>query len=312
MIEAILVEGLVYGILAVGVFISFRILDFPDLTVEGSFPLGAACAAAAITAGVPFPLAALIAAAAGSLAGAATATIHTRFRVPPLLAGIVVMTGLYSINLRVMGGRSNIQLIGARPLTDFAGSWLPGVPEEWASAAFFLLLAAVLVFLLDLFFHTEFGITMGALGDNERVVTASGSNPDAFKTAGVALSNALAAFAGALACQHHGFADVNLGAGVVALGLASVMIGELIFRTNYIGAQLARAILGAMLFKAIMFAARFYGYFAGITPNDLRLVTALMIVLSLGVGRYRAARADKSAKTAAVKRAAAETAGARR
>lgn len=300
-----------YGILAVGVFVSFRVLDFPDLTVEGSFPLGAACAAAAVTAGVPFPLAALIAAAAGSLAGAATATIHTRFRVPPLLAGIVVMTALYSVNLRVMGGRSNIQLIGARPLTDFARTWLPGAPEDWATAAFFLLLALAVVCLLDLFFHTEFGITLGALGDNERVVTASGSNPDSFKTAGVALSNALAAFAGALASQHHGFADVNLGAGVVALGLASVMIGELLFRTSHIGAQLARAILGAMLFKAIMFAARFYGYFAGITPNDLRLVTALMIVLSLAVGRARTRSADRSAKAASLRRTAAPDAPAR-
>ncbi|MFA6505165.1 MAG: ABC transporter permease [Treponemataceae bacterium] len=308
MIEAILVEGLVYGILAIGVFISFRVLDFPDLTVEGSFPLGAACAAAAITAGLPFPFAALIAAAAGGLAGAATATVHTRFKVPPLLAGIVVMTALYSINLRVMGGRSNIQLIGARPLTDFARSWIPALGEEWAAAAFFALLALALIFLLDMFFHTEFGLTLGALGDNERVVTASGSNPAAFKTAGVALSNAIAAFAGALASQHHGFADVNLGAGVVALGLASVMIGELLFRTNHIGAQLARALLGAILFKAIMFAARFYGYFAGITPNDLRLVTALMIVVSLALGQFRAKTSDKAAKGAAVRRSHAQAA----
>ena len=306
MIEAILVEGLVYGILAVGVFVSFRVLDFPDLTVEGSFPLGAACAAAAVTAGLPFPLAALIAFAAGGAAGAATAAIHARFRVPPLLAGIVVMTALYSINLRVMGGRSNIQLVSSRPLIDFARTWLPALSAEWASAAFFALLALVVVVVLDFFFHTEFGLTLGALGDNPRMVTASGSDPDAFKAAGVALSNGIAAFAGALACQHHGFADVNLGAGVVALGLASVMIGELLFRTNRIGGQLLRAILGAILFKTIMFGARFYGYFAGITPNDLRLVTALMIVLSLAIGRMRTRAADDSARKAAVRRAARE------
>ena len=306
MIEAILVEGLVYGILAVGVFVSFRVLDFPDLTVEGSFPLGAACAAVLVSGGVPFPVAAIVAFVAGSLAGAATAAIHARFKVPPLLAGIVVMTALYSVNLRVMGGRSNIQLIGKRPLVDFAREWIPAFGGEWGEAAFFVLLALLAVFLLDLFFHTEFGLTLGALGDNPRMVTASGSNPDAFKAAGVALSNALAALAGALASQHHGFADVNLGAGVVALGLASVMIGELIFRTNRIGGQLLRAILGAILFKAIMFGARFYGYFAGITPNDLRLVTALMIVLSLAVGKLRAASADKSAQKAAVRRAARE------
>jgi len=302
MIEAILVEGLIYGILAVGVFITFRVLDFPDLTVEGSFPLGAASAAAALTAGLPFPVAALLAMAAGALAGASTALIHNRFRVPPLLAGIVVMTGLYSVNLRVMGGRSNIQLMGRKPLIDFARTWLPGLGSELAEALFFGLFAVLIIVLLDIFFHTEFGLTLGALGDNERMVTASGSDPDAFKVAGVALANAFAALSGALASQHHGFADVNLGAGVVALGLASVMIGELIFRTNRIGGQLLRAILGAVIFKAIMFGARFYGYFAGITPNDLRLVTAFMIVLSLWVGKVRTRVADGKAQKAAMGR----------
>ena len=304
MIEAILTEGLIYGILAVGVFITFRILDFPDLTVEGSFPLGAACAASALTTGLPYPVAVLIAMAAGALAGATTAWIHTGFKVPPLLAGIVVMTGLYSVNLRVMGGRSNIQLIGHRPLVDFARSWVPGLGGEYAEALFFILCALLIVVLLDVFFHTEFGLTLGALGDNERMVVSSGSNPTFFKIAGVALSNSFAALAGALACQHHGFADVNLGAGVVALGLASVMIGELIFRTSRIGGQLTRAILGAIIFKAIMFGARFYGYFAGITPNDLRLVTALMIILSLAIGKYRNRIVERSAQNAAMARKA--------
>ena len=299
MTEAILTEGLIYGILAIGVFITFRVLDFPDLTVEGSFPLGAAVAAALLVVGVPFPLAVLVAMLAGGAAGALTALIHTGFRVPPLLAGIVVMTGLYSVNLRVMGGKSNIQLVGLRPLADFSKSWIPGLEPAFAQALFFILVAIVLVILLDLFFHTEFGLTLGALGDNERMVTASGSNPDSYKVAGVALGNAFAALSGAFASQHHGFADVNLGSGVVALGLASVMIGELLFRTNRIGGQIARAILGAILFKAIMFGARFYGYFAGITPNDLRLVTALMIVFSLGIGKLRsqlAARKNQRAR----------------
>lgn len=306
MIEAILVEGLIYGILAMGVFITFRVLDFPDLTVEGSFPLGAAVAAACVAAGVPFPLAALIAVAAGSLAGSLTALIHTSLKVPPLLAGIVVMTGLYSVNLRVMGGRSNIQLIGNRPLINFSTSWIPSVPPELASALFFTLLAVLLMVLLDLFFHTEFGLTLGALGDNIKVVIASGSNPTSYKIAGVALANALVSFAGALASQHHGFADVNLGSGVVALGLASVMIGELVLRTNRIGLQLLRVVLGAIIFKAILFGARFYGYIAGITPNDLRLLTALMIVLSLVLGQWKSTVRDRQAQQAALRRKAEE------
>ncbi|MCA1951344.1 MAG: ABC transporter permease [Treponema sp.] len=306
MIEAILVEGLIYGILAMGVFITFRVLDFPDLTVEGSFPLGAAVAAASLSAGVPFPLAALIALAAGALAGSLTALIHTGLKVPPLLAGIVVMTGLYSVNLRVMGGRSNIQLIGNRPLINFSTSWIPALPPEIASALFFTLLAVLLMVLLDLFFHTEFGLTLGALGDNIKVVIASGSNPTSYKVAGVALANALVSFAGALASQHHGFADVNLGSGVVALGLASVMIGELVLRTNRIGLQLLRVVLGAIIFKAILFGARFYGYIAGITPNDLRLLTALMIVLSLVMGQWKSAVRDRQAQQAALRRKAEE------
>lgn len=306
MIEAILVEGLIYGILAMGVFITFRILDFPDLTVEGSFPLGAAVAASCLTAGVPFPAAALIAVLAGALAGSLTALIHTELRVPPLLAGIVVMTGLYSINLRVMGGRSNIQLIGNRPLINFSTTWLPSVTPELASAIFFSLIILILIVILDLFFHTEYGLTLGALGDNIKVVIASGSNPTRFKVAGVALANALVALAGALASQHHGFADVNLGAGVVALGLASVMIGELIHRTNRIGIQLFRVVLGAVIFKAILFGARFYGYIAGITPNDLRLLTALMIVISLVLGQWKSALEDRQAQQAALRRKAEE------
>jgi putative ABC transport system permease protein len=306
MIEAILVEGLIYGILAMGVFITFRVLDFPDLTVEGSFPLGAAVAAACLTGGIPFPAAALIAVAAGAIAGSLTALIHTGLKVPPLLAGIVVMTGLYSINLRVMGGRSNIQLIGNRPLISFSTSWLPSLPPEVSSALFFSLLSVLLMVLLDLFFHTEFGLTLGALGDNIKVVIASGSNPTVFKVAGVALANSLVALAGALASQHHGFADVNLGAGVVALGLASVMIGELILRTNRIGVQLLRVVLGAIIFKAILFAARFYGYIAGITPNDLRLLTALMIVLSLILGQWKSRLQDQRAQQAALRRKAEE------
>ncbi len=306
MTEAILVEGLIYGILAMGVFITFRVLDFPDLTVEGTFPLGAAVAASALSVGVPFPLAALIAIAAGALAGSLTALIHTALKVPPLLAGIVIMTGLYSVNLRVMGGRSNIQLIGNRPLITFSTTWLPSFPPELSSALFFLLMAVLIMVFLDLFFHTEFGLTLGALGDNVKVVVSSGSNPAVFKVAGVALANGLVALAGALASQHHGFADVNLGAGVVALGLASVMIGELMLRSNRIGFQLFRVVLGAVVFKAILFGARFYGYIAGITPNDLRLLTAIMIVVSLFLGQWKSATLDRKAQDLALRRKAEE------
>ena len=289
MIEGILVEGLVYGILALGVFISFRVLDFADLTVEGSFPAGAAAAAAIVTAGGSgFAMAAapLAGMAAGALAGLATSAIHHRLKVPPLLAGIVTMTGVYSINLRILGGRPNLPLIKNNPLLSGARSWLgPSVNSDIALLAAVILAALVVAGLLDLFFHTEVGIAMGALGDNEASVIQAGVNPMRLRTLGIMLANGLAGLSGAFAASYQGFADVSFGSGVVAAGLSSVMLGELILKTHYIGLQLFRVILGSIMFRGLMYAARSWGYLAGITPNDLRLLTALLIVGAVAVSR---------------------------
>jgi len=316
MLEGILVEGLVYGIMALGVFISFRILDFADLTVEGSFPAGAAAAAAIVTAaarnglgtaqaggsgafGAPgawlstlAPFAAIPAGfAAGGLAGLATSLIHHRLRVPPLLAGIVTMTGFYSINLRVLGGKPNLPLIRNNPLLNGARTWLgPDVPQDIALLLAALLAALAIAALLDLFFHTETGIALGALGDNEASVIQAGVNPSSLRTLGIVLANGLAGLSGALAASYQGFADVNFGAGVVAAGLASVMLGELILRSQYIGVQIFRVLVGSILFRALMYAARSWGYFVGITPNDLRLLNALLIVGAVALSKYTAKR----------------------
>jgi len=316
MLEGILVEGLVYGIMALGVFISFRILDFADLTVEGSFPAGAAAAAAIVTAaarnglgtaqaggsgafGAPgawlstlAPFAAIPAGfAAGGLAGLATSLIHHRLRVPPLLAGIVTMTGFYSINLRVLGGKPNLPLIRNNPLLNGARTWLgPDVPQDIALLLAALLAALAIAALLDLFFHTETGIALGALGDNEASVIQAGVNPSSLRTPGLVLANGLAGLSGALAASYQGFADVNFGAGVVAAGLASVMLGELILRSQYIGVQIFRVLVGSILFRALMYAARSWGYFVGITPNDLRLLNALLIVGAVALSKYTAKR----------------------
>jgi putative ABC transport system permease protein len=288
-IEAILVEGLVYAVLALGVFISFRVLDFPDLTAEGAFPLGAATAAALIGAGAHPALAALAAFAAAALAGAATGAIYAAFKVPSLLAGIVVMTALWSVNLRVLGGRANLPLIANNPIMDAAYGLLPDRPE-WSAALFFALATAVVLALLVWFFSTEAGIAMGALGDNEAVVVAAGANPVSLRTAGVALSGGLCGLSGALAASYQGFADVNFGSGVVAAGLASVMVGELMLRSNRIGLQIARVVLGSIMFRGLMFAGRSYGYLIGMTPNDLRLVTALLVIGAIALGRKRTKR----------------------
>ncbi len=302
MIEAILVEGLVYGILALGVFVSFRVLDFPDLTAEGAFPLGAAAAAALISAGANPVIAMLGALAAGALAGAATGSIHAALKVPSLLAGIVVMTGLWSVNLRVMGGKANMPLIANNPVMDAAYGLLPG-SGDWSAALFFLIVAACVLGLLALFFSTEAGIAMGALGDNESVVIAAGSNPRVLRTAGVALSGALCGLSGGLAASYQGFADVNFGSGVVAAGLASVMVGEFLFRSNRIGIQLVRVIIGSIAFRTIMFAGRKYGYLVGMGPNDLRMVTALLVVGAVAAGRFKANQSSRRGLHAAIARA---------
>jgi len=291
MVEGILVEGLIYGILALGVFITFRVLDFPDLTVEGSFPFGAAVGGALIVSRVPAPLAMLAAFMAGALAGAVTSAVHHGLKVPPLLAGIVTMTGLYSVDLRVLGGKANLPLIAHNPVMRAAESWLgKSVDPSLQSVLAFAIIAGFLVVLLDLFFHTEVGIAMGALGDNEISVVSAGVNPVRLRTLGIALSNGLAGLSGAIAASYQGFADANFGAGIVASGLASVMIGEFLFRSNRIGAQLARALLGSILFRALMYAGRSWGYVAGITPNDLKLLTSVLIVASIAASRYKKGR----------------------
>ncbi len=323
MIQGILVEGLVYGILALGVFISFRILDFADLSVEGSFPAGAAAAAAIVTAaaraqggagpggtawfGAAAPFLAVAAGfAAGGLAGFATSLVHHKLKVPPLLAGIVTMTGFYSINLRVLGGRPNLPLIKNNPLLDGARNWLgASAPPDLALLAAALLAALAVAGVLDLFFHTEKGIAMGALGDNEASVIQVGVNPASLRTLGIVLANGLAGLSGALAAAYQGFADVNFGAGVVAAGLASVMLGELAIKSHYISVQIFRVLFGSILFRGLMYAARSWGYLAGITPNDLRLLTALLIVGAVAVSKYAMKRPKSARRTEAARPAAA-------
>jgi putative tryptophan/tyrosine transport system permease protein len=191
MIEGILVEGLIYGIMALGVFITFRILDFPDLTVDGSFPLGAAIMAALLFKGVPPFLAIGAAFTGGVLAGLVTAVIHNKLKVPNLLAGILTMTMLYSVNIRILGNRANLPLLRVDTILTnvVAAAGEIGLSREWAILIYFFLVLAVLKVLLDLFFHTDMGLTLGALGGNEQLVISQGVNPEHLKVIGVSLSN---------------------------------------------------------------------------------------------------------------------------
>jgi putative tryptophan/tyrosine transport system permease protein len=288
MIEGIFVEGLLYSTMVLGVFITFRVLDFPDLTVDGSFPLGAAITATLITAGWSPWLAVLVAFAGGVAAGAVTATIHNKLKVPNLLAGILTMTMLWSINIRVLGNRANLSLIRKETALSQIRSLLEGtLNSQWAFLLFFLVIALVVKFALDLFFRTDLGLTLGAMGNNQQMVVSQGTNPEYLKLIGVGLSNGLVAISGAFAAQYQGFADVNLGLGIIISGLASVMIGEFILKSNRIAILTLRVILGSILFRGLMYLGRYYGYYVRLTPNDLKLITGLLIILSLVITQAR-------------------------
>ena len=287
MIEGIFVEGLIYGVMVLGVFITFRVLDFPDLTVDGSFPLGAAVMAIMVANGQNLILATLLAFVAGTIAGMITATIHNKLHVPNLLAGILTMTMLWSINIRVLGNKPNLPLIRQTTILTIVADWLDFLPSEWSMLIFFVVLTLLVKTLLDVFFRTDLGLTLGAMGNNQQMVVTQGVNPETLKLIGVGLSNGLVALSGAFVAQYQGFADVNLGQGIIIAGLASVMIGEFILRSNRIGTLTLRVILGSIVFRGLMYLGRYYGYYVNLTPNDLKLITGILIVISLIITKIR-------------------------
>ncbi|MDR2768538.1 MAG: ABC transporter permease [Treponema sp.] len=286
MLEGILIEGLIYGIMVLGVFITFRVLSFADMTVDGSFPMGSAIMAVCIIKGFPAPVCLVLAFAGGCGAGLVTSLIHTQLKVPDLLSGILTMTMLYSINLRIMGGRANISLLRIDTLFRKINEW-PLLGGNWGLVIFCLLAALIIKTLLDLFFHTDYGLTMGALGANPQLIISQGMNPDIIKISGICLSNGLVAVAGAFTSMYQGFADVSLGAGIIVSGLASLMIGELILRSNKIGVHTLRVLTGSVIYRGLMYLARDYGYHIHMTPNDFKLVTGLLIIFCILVSRGR-------------------------
>ena len=288
MIEGIFIEGLVYGIMVLGVFITFRILNFPDLTVDGSFPLGAAVMATGITMGWNLFITIILVFLCGWLAGTITALIHNKLKVPNLLAGILTMTMLWSINIRVLGNRANLPLLRQETML----TWVRGITEGMMTPAasvlvFFIIVVLVIKLLLDLFFSCDLGIALGAMGNNEQMVINQGVNVETLKIIGVSLSNGLVAVSGGMMAQFQGFADVNLGQGIIIAGLASVMIGEFLLRSNRIWILTSRVLLGSILYRGLMYLGRYYGYYINLTPSDLQLITGLLIIGSLIVTQMR-------------------------
>ena len=291
MIALILNEGLIYGLMVLGLFLSFRVLNFCDMTIDGSFPMGACVLASCLTKGIPMFPSLLLAFGAGLLAGLVTSLIFNKLHIPDLLAGILTMTMLYSINLRIMHNRANISYLRIpnlfSKLQDFAQNNFPAINPEWALVIFLIIFVFAVKGLMDLFFHTDMGLTMGALGDNPQLVISQGVNPAILRTIGICFGNGLAALAGAFASMYNGFADVGMGTGTVVSALASLMLGEFILKSNKIGLQTLRVLIGSCIYRALMILARTYGHYINLTPNDLKLVTGILIILCLFITRFK-------------------------
>ena len=265
--------GLIYGLVALGVLLSFRVLNFPDLTVDGSFPLGAAVVATAITHGMDPWLATALAVVAGAVAGLATAILNVRFRILHLLASILTMIALYSVNLRIMG-RPNIALLGETTvLTPLEA--LP-LPLLYARPLLLLLVVAVAAALLVRFLLSEVGLAMRATGVNPRMAEAQGIAVGAVTCLGMALSNGLVALAGALFAQANGFADVTLGTGTIVVGLAAVIVGETLLPRPTVVMAVLGCVVGSVLYRLIV-ALALEADFLGLEASDLNLVTAVLV-----------------------------------
>lgn len=302
--------GAIYALMALGVYLSFRILDFPDLTVDGSFVTGASVAAVMIVSGANPLVATLAALVAGFLAGCVTGLLHTKGGINPLLSGILMMIALYSINLRIMG-KSNVPLLSEETLlTQLTDAWaklgiddglnamvaatgLEVMPRTWAILIFMIILAVVTKVLIDLFLKTDIGLALRATGDNETMIRSFSANTDNLKVLGLGLSNALVALSGALIAQYNGFSDVGMGIGMIIIGLASVIIGEAIFGAKSIVRATLAVIGGAIVYRIIVSMALRVEF---LETGDMKLITAIIVVGALIVPKLIQAEKDRKRK----------------
>ncbi|XID95234.1 ABC transporter permease [Paenibacillaceae bacterium WGS1546] len=276
--------GLLYALMALGVYITFRILNFPDLTVDGSFATGGGICAIMITLGYHPLLATLAAFVGGLIAGACTGLLHTKGKINGLLAGILMMIALHSINIRIMG-RPNVSVVNVDTL----------ISPIVKPVGLFILVAGIVVLivklLLDAFLHTDIGLALRATGDNERMIRSFGANTDGAKIMGVSLSNGLVAVSGALIAQQGGFADVTMGVGMIVIGLASVIIGEAIFGARTVFIATLAVVFGSIIYRIVIALALRVELFKA---SDLKLVTALIVIVALVVPYVRRVMKQRS------------------
>jgi len=273
-------QGFLYALVALGLYLSFRTLNIADMTTDGSFTLGAACCATFTLHGHPF-LGVLVGALAGAGAGFVSAVLQTRLKIQPILAGIITMTALYSINLKAMGNRSNVPLLRVPTVYSIFESHLPGALRPWSKLLLTGLIAAAVAALLIGFLRTMLGLSIRATGDNRTMVSASSIDPVYTTTVGLCCANALIALSGALIAQYQLFSEITMGVGMVVIGLASLIIGEvfsdLLFKSPGVPARIVFAILGAVVYRVIIAAA----LSASVAASDLKLVSALIVAVSI-------------------------------
>ena len=272
MLQATIEQSLIFAIMVLGVYISFRILNFPDMTVDGTFPLGAAISAKLLTLGVNPYLTLLVALVAGAAAGAVTGLIHVKLKVKDLLAGILVMTALYSVNLRVMG-KSNIPLFEEDNIFN----------TEYSMMITIVVLILISKFLLDYLLKTKFGFALKALGDNENLIVSLGLNEEKYKIYGLMIANAFVAFSGTVLAQYQGFADVGMGTGIIVIGLASIIIGDTLFGKRRKLAGTTIVIIGSILYRGVIAVT----LSMGMDASDLKLITSVIVIVILWIQKQK-------------------------
>lgn len=276
-------QGFIYGILALGVYITYKILDFPDLTVDGSFPLGGAVGAALITKGMSPFLALLLAFLAGALAGMLTGLIHVKGKVRDLLAGIIMMTALWTVNLRI-AGTANVPLFSQKTIfkNDLIDRMFPGTLKNYATLALIFVIAVGAKLLLDLYLGTKSGFLLRAAGDNDKLVTSLAKDAGNVKIIGLAIANGLVALAGCVFCQEERVFEISMGTGAMVIGLASVIIGTSLFRKLSFLKTTTTVFFGAVIYKLCVGIA-----IKNFEPRDMKLITAVLFLVILLISAER-------------------------
>lgn len=304
--------GVIFAIMALGVYLTFRILDFPDLTVDGSFVTGAAIAAMLIVSGTDPFIATLAALGIGFVAGSITGVLHTKGKINPLLSGILMMIALYSINLRIMDKKSNVPLRGEETIFTKIEAWFNGLginegmnrllemiglgnytPKTWSVLFLMIIVTLFVKVFVDWFLKTEIGLALRATGDNQRMIRSFSANTDYFIILGLGISNALVATSGALFAQYTSFADIGMGIGMIVIGLASVIIGEAIVGTKTLARATLAVIIGAVIYRIVLALALQIDFF---DTGDMKLITASIVIIALIIPRILQVRKEQARK----------------